>query len=275
MLDFLDGRPSDSHLRLFACACCRRIWDLVESPLHRRAVEVAERFAYGSGREIVWSPTGGPASRPLLHPEEGIQDSEWAAMLRELDAERAKMDERRYFFRYDHGAPEDTAAWTLYARWDMPWFVANSAAWFRSAPFPYWRDCAEPKLSPEEESEWEAGRRVEGAAQCDLLRDIVGNPFRPVVVLPAWRTEAVLAIAHKAHSERDFGLLPILADALEDAGCTTGELLGHCRGATVHTLGCWVLDLVLGNLAEPGAAPDPARDVGFCDFKAHSRGPGR
>jgi hypothetical protein len=88
--------------------------------------------------------------------------------------------------------------------------------------------------------------REEGAAHCLLLRDIFGNTFRPVAFDPAWRTSTAVAIARGMYESRDFGAMPILADALQDAGCDSGDVLGHCRGPGPHCRGCWVVDLVLG-----------------------------
>jgi hypothetical protein len=89
----------------------------------------------------------------------------------------------------------------------------------------------------------------EGQAQCDLLRDIIGNPFRPPPALhPAWLSSndgAVRKLAEAIYGDRRFGDLPVLADALEDAGCIDPTLLAHCRGGD-HVRGCWVLDLLLG-----------------------------
>jgi hypothetical protein len=103
-----------------------------------------------------------------------------------------------------------------------------------------------------------------------LLRDLVGNPFRRVVgaaflcgdalnhpILPgdtplgcswcdALRTPTVLSIARTIYDERAFGDLPILADALEDAGCDRDALLDHLRSPGPHARGCWALDLILG-----------------------------
>jgi hypothetical protein len=80
-----------------------------------------------------------------------------------------------------------------------------------------------------------------------LIRDIFGNPFRPVAFDPAWRTSTVVALASQMYESRDFGAMPILADALQDAGCTNEDVLTHCRDAQqVHVRGCWVVDLVLG-----------------------------
>jgi hypothetical protein len=83
-----------------------------------------------------------------------------------------------------------------------------------------------------------------------LLRDIFGNPFRPTPGIdPGWLTRggnAVAAVARTVYEGRAFDRLPVLADALEDAGCADPDLLGHLRGPGPHVRGCWALDLVLG-----------------------------
>jgi hypothetical protein len=87
-----------------------------------------------------------------------------------------------------------------------------------------------------------------------------------VVVDPAWRTSTVLALARRVAESGDFGTLPILADALQDAGCTNEGLLGHCRGPGPHARGCWAVDLLLGGGFDPRAldAADVSRvDVEF------------
>ncbi|AMV27511.1 hypothetical protein VT84_24130 [Gemmata sp. SH-PL17] len=81
---------------------------------------------------------------------------------------------------------------------------------------------------------------------CDLLRDIVGNPFRPVTFSPAWRTSTAVTLAAQMYESREFSVMPILADALQDAGCDSADVLNHCRVPGVHVRGCWVVDLVLG-----------------------------
>jgi hypothetical protein len=94
---------------------------------------------------------------------------------------------------------------------------------------------------------------TEQAAQSSLLRCIFGNPFRPIVLDPTWLTEKVVKQAEVAYEERelpserlDFTRLAILADALEDAGCSEPDVLAHCRGSDPHVRGCWVADLVVG-----------------------------
>ena len=84
------------------------------------------------------------------------------------------------------------------------------------------------------------------STQVALLRDIFGNSFRPVTFSPSWRTGTAVTLAARMYESCDFSALPILADALQDAGCDCAEVLDHCRGPGPHVRGCWVLDLVLG-----------------------------
>jgi len=80
-----------------------------------------------------------------------------------------------------------------------------------------------------------------------LLRDIFGNPFRPVTFTTDWRTNTVVTLARTMYDAREFSAMPILADALQDAGCDNDDILNHCRDTTAtHVRGCWVVDLVLG-----------------------------
>ena len=80
-----------------------------------------------------------------------------------------------------------------------------------------------------------------------LLRDVFGNPFRPVAFDPSWRTSNAVALAQTMYDARNFHAMPILADALQDAGCEDAAILDHCRDANaIHVRGCWVVDLVLG-----------------------------
>ena len=88
---------------------------------------------------------------------------------------------------------------------------------------------------------------AERQVQTSLLGDIFGPLiFRPVTCDPAWRTATVTSLAQAIYEERAFDRMPILADALEGAGCTNGDILDHCRGGGEHVRGCWVVDLVLG-----------------------------
>ncbi len=87
----------------------------------------------------------------------------------------------------------------------------------------------------------EAQIAVQAALFC-----IVGNPFRAVAVAPSWLTSTVVALANQMYNSRDFGTMPILADALQDADCDNEDVLNHCRSDGPHVRGCWVVDLLLG-----------------------------
>jgi hypothetical protein len=90
---------------------------------------------------------------------------------------------------------------------------------------------------------------VEPAEKAAFLRDLFGNPFRPLAINPAWlawNDGTVVKLAQSIYDDRAFDRLPILADALEDAGCNDAELLSHLRGPGPHVRGCWALDLILG-----------------------------
>ncbi|MBM3983945.1 MAG: hypothetical protein FJ304_27485 [Planctomycetes bacterium] len=79
-----------------------------------------------------------------------------------------------------------------------------------------------------------------------MILDTLGNPFRPVAFSSDWRTDTAIALARTMYDAREFGAMPILADALQDAGCDNDDILNHCRGTGPHVRGCWVCDLVLG-----------------------------
>jgi hypothetical protein len=79
-----------------------------------------------------------------------------------------------------------------------------------------------------------------------LLRCVAGNPFRAVAFDPRWRIADAVDLARGIYEERAFDRLPLLADALMDAGCDSDDVLSHCRSEGPHVRGCWVVDLVLG-----------------------------
>lgn len=84
------------------------------------------------------------------------------------------------------------------------------------------------------------------SAQAIILRDIIGNPFRPANIDPAWLTPRVIVHARNIYDERAFGGTPGLGDGLEEAGCDNADILSHCRSNTEHVRGCWVVDAILG-----------------------------
>jgi hypothetical protein len=100
----------------------------------------------------------------------------------------------------------------------------------------------------------------------DVLREVFGSPLAPGKwsatrvhfqwprrLLPAdWRTDTVVTLADQMWRSRDFSVMPILADALQDAGCTREDVLEHCRdAAAIHCRGCWVLDAILAPITTP------------------------
>jgi hypothetical protein len=208
MLEYLRTRReiSDRKSRLLAVAFCRRVWGLVEEPLLREAVLVAERYADGEADEGERREAEGKAH--------GIAEGL---------AERALGDAAG---RTDHDLHVADAAIAV-SRTTGP--RRGFAAW-SVAPF-----AAHPS----------GDRRREGSAQCGLLRDIMGNPFRPVNFDQAWRTPPVIRLAEEAYYGHSFEILPVLGDALEEAGCHDPEILEHCRADHIHARGCWVLDGLL------------------------------
>jgi hypothetical protein len=87
---------------------------------------------------------------------------------------------------------------------------------------------------------------IEETHQCHLIRDILGYPYAAMGNISRWRSGNVVSLAEAIYTERAFDRLPILADALEDAGCDHADILEHCRGPGPHVRGCWVVDLILG-----------------------------
>jgi hypothetical protein len=203
-----DG-PSAAGLRLFACACCRGIWDLLPDPRLQDAVEVAERYALGQCGDRDLRDAHEQASRALWrlgpggHGYHAAQAACWASI--PAASESAVVGMARHAAELSAGA---------------------------------WRQ-ANPTPVPGPVCSWQA----------DLLREIFGNPFRPAAIDPAWLAREDRAVARLAgiiHADGAFDTMPILADALEEAGCADQAILAHCRGAGGHVRGCWVLGLLLG-----------------------------
>jgi hypothetical protein len=207
------GMSSDRKLRLFAVACCRRVWHLLEDERSRKAVEVGERHADGlaSAEEL------DRADRDAMRALDEISTA------RGYDV---RVVLRKAPFTFPRGAPAAI-------RW------ACSAAWTAT--------------EEAERAAWTAEGVANGkelAANCDLLRCIFGNPFHPQPTLNpsilGWNNGTMVKLARAIYDERAFDRLPILADALEDAGCDNAAILAHCRQPGEHVRGCWVVDLLLG-----------------------------
>jgi hypothetical protein len=92
---------------------------------------------------------------------------------------------------------------------------------------------------------WDNAFEAETEAQCDILRCIVGNPFRPTTIHPDWITESIRKLALTIYQDRRFDILPILGDSLQKAGCSSESVIAHCNSPGPHDLGCWVVDSLL------------------------------
>jgi hypothetical protein len=255
MLEFLRDKASQRKLRLFACACCRRIWHLLPSEACKQAVRAAELYADGLiGEQERREAAKGAVEAYVCSAAaaEVVLQATWHP-LDGLAAEHPREEyEERYERAYEEArlTPSDACeAWAASEAACAAYYSlliddvrlpAVSLVAAHAAHYFY------------EEDGWEAyctrgsGDEDERAAQRRIVDDIFGNPFRPVTVDPSWFTSTVLCLAQAVYSEVAFDRLPILADALEDAGCDDAEILNHCRSEGPHVKGCWVADLLLG-----------------------------
>lgn len=208
---FCSSQPSCTERKFFlaVCAACRRQWDFFVLEESKTAVIAAERYVDGQ-----------------------------ISLADLIDASEAASDaSRRGFERGD----ESPTAW-----------AAGAAA--KIVPDP--RGChgaggytvyaLEKLLRAAAPEIGTALELAESGALADIYRDVMGNPFRPVTFAPEWRTATAVALAAAMYESRDFAAMPILADALQDAGCELPEILDHCRGSGPHVRGCWVVDHILG-----------------------------
>lgn len=227
MVALAGERADPRRFRLAACACVRRVWHLLGASQLRTALELAEDWA---DHAAVW--------RELRRVRELIAASVQEDRVRFLSDEPAVPAWPR-----DHG----TAAVWVWHREGRP-VVAGArrvGSLLRSRvvdPEALIGIALSMTRFPDP-----APIRPGLEAYCGLLRDIFGNPFRPVAFEPGWRSDTVVPLAKHMYESRDFSAMPILADALQDAGCENPDILDHCRDPTgVHVRGCWVVDLVLG-----------------------------
>ena len=224
-------KGSERKLRLYAAACCRRIWHLLPDECCRTHVELAERYAEGlvSEEQLLDGWSYEEAEPPPK--EASAVSANWIRAFARKAAYYAAAalpgagTHARYHIR---GVPSDTA-----------FVIATKVA---EAPPKEWSVLV-----------WNAALEAEREAQTDLLREIFGNPFRPVTLDPSFQTPSILTLAQSAYDNRtlpegtlDPKRLEDLAVALEAAGCQDAELLGHLRSTGPHVRGCWALDAVLG-----------------------------
>jgi hypothetical protein len=227
MLQMLDhrGKPSRRKLRLFAVACCRRVQQLIsnlQSLKHLSFVDmlddtlaVAEKFAEGKAtkREAKIASTNALS----LEFENRVS----LTMLAVIAAGYAASEE----------APDSPET-----RWDAHFDEREDDFYSWAAASASYANRASRRPPP-------LRHRV---FQERVLRDIFGNPFRPVTLGQFRLTPTAKQLAEAIYNERAFDRMPILADALEEAGCTNADILAHCRQPGPHARGCWVIDALLG-----------------------------
>jgi hypothetical protein len=227
MLQFLGGKASERKRRLFLVACCRRIEPLLNDERSRRLIAVSEQYADG------------------------------AADLGDLLAAWEEAEEaRRAVFEAGTGRGEVTAAEAASGLGQELRDVAGAGyaalaagiAARRKAAVCWWENENRVRLGQRRAVIGDVYAK-ERQAQADILRELFGDLFHPPALDAAWMAwngGAVRKIARTVYDGRRFADLPVLADALEDAGCTNRDLLDHCRGGGEHLRGCWLLDLLLG-----------------------------
>jgi hypothetical protein len=216
MLQYMNGHGSDRKFRLFACACCRRIWDLFPDPANRHLVAFVEDHPDGKCRSNFFCET---------HPQGEAPSPELSAAIVASSARESEFGDKRAYWAAKH-----------LGRGFYKMSTAHSAI-----AVALWASLAIAK-APEQ-------RSLERRHQTDLIRCIFGNRVRPATLDPhwlAWNDDKVRLIADGIYNERAFDRLPILADALEDAGCSDADILNHCRQGGEHVRGCYVVDLLLG-----------------------------
>jgi hypothetical protein len=207
---------------LFAVECCRHVWHLLPDGPSRAAVLVAERYVDDLARKAVLETAEQEAFEAVENFMKEFPDMQFMAIpayhaMRAASCLTGPTSGRRPISGAGH--------WTQKA---MAWHLAPI---------------------PEQRKKREDIERTEENRQVAVVRDIFGNPFRPAVLDPlclAWNDGAVVKLAQTIYEERAFERLPMLAGALEAAGCRDPEILNHCRQSGVHVRGCWVIDIILG-----------------------------
>jgi hypothetical protein len=196
---------SERKLRLAACASCRRVWERQTSP-------AAREFLTAIGLELLEAAERVADGCATAEDSARVNQMEWHPAVR---------------------PPLNFLGCLFHLRRSRPLYQARSFVG------------AIVRREGGSDEAVKAASRAEAAAQAVLVRDVIGNPFRPVTFDPSWRTPTAITLAGQMYGSRDFSAMPILADALQDAGCDC-DVLDHCRGPGPHVRGCWVVDLVLG-----------------------------
>ena len=231
MIEFLRRTASQRKIRLFAVACCRRVWSSLEHTEFRDAVQMAESFAdglvdqdgmlqaYKKAHAIFVTLHGKDNGPGAALTTSGLPSPPKSVWQRIADA----LDDPWWEDEFDRGDPLAPALVT--AR-----HAARAAA----------------DLQGRKAAAYDLSVIAEHREQTALIHCLFGNPFRPRPGSGDWLTGEVRALADGIYAERAFGRMALLADAVEAAGCTSSDLIEHCRSAQEHARGCWVVDLLLG-----------------------------
>jgi hypothetical protein len=233
LIDFLDlhGRAGDRKLTLLGLGCCHLVEDRIQNAACRAAI----------------AATGALLERTVTEQEHRILFERAAAAYRDcFDCYSLGHVETRACSLAAAAAFQPTCHQTEY--WEVRMRRTGEEQY---VPSKQAREvaCLASLLASAGVADMREGMRVEldaEAQQADLTRCVFGNPFRPVTFFPSWLTPTAVGLARGIYDARAFDRLPILADALQDAGCEDQQLLAHCRGGGPHVRGCWVVDGVLG-----------------------------
>jgi hypothetical protein len=237
MLEAIQGKVSARKLRLFACACARHVVDLMTEKASRRAVQIAEGYA----DDLISREARSSASARAEAIRAALQDQY----------------DRDYSDAYAAGNQVIAAGYRCLAGVEAAAAARATlvGAAFRAATLASQSTCYADEFVVQADL-WAAGKGRGGdfqlrnrVQQADLARCIFGSLYCPRrAVRPSslrWNGGVLGKLAQGIYEDRAFDRLPILADALEEAGCMEPRILAHCRGAIVHSRGCWVLDLLL------------------------------
>jgi hypothetical protein len=250
MLKFLGEKASVRKLRLFACASCERIEHFLSDARSRSAIAALRRAAdnRADDNEIAREVEGArrawaSALRAVCVPVLGVE--EYERTTNQLQTGPGVLEQ----IAKDDPAYNATYAVECAVRSADPQVVRAAARRSHVSPVELIALAADYAAYAVACEQCLAARPVERAAQCDLLRDLFENPFRPAALDSTWllwNSGVVAKIAQAIYDERNGSDMPILADALEESGCTNTDVLNHCRQPGAHVRGCWVIDLLLG-----------------------------
>jgi hypothetical protein len=227
MLRFLNDRISERKFRLTECAFNRRFWHLLKDERSRLAVVLTEQYADRLCTREEYK-------RALALGEKAFNEIRVSY-------------EGRFVGGSYYGGGVSAAQHAAMPGYDMPdyWAGSPDPERFRTLTNSTWIATAAHSLDPPRENRIQDEQR----AQTHVLRELFGNPFRPVVVDPVcltWNNGAVVAVATAVYEDQDYTLLPILLDALDDSGGEDAALLEHLRRPNDHVRGCWAIDAILG-----------------------------